>query len=828
MNSEFENYPVEFKKLDPEDFPIFLVGQKSIIQPNSEGYINDAIQSKIDLEEKNTVVINAAVGQGKTYSIIEIVKQYYQSEQDYLIFIASPFISLVKQYVDNLQSQVNIPQEKIFSYENIGEEEYNEEDLPTYLDKPIHIITANTLLGNPGEEGFRHSEEKRIYLSNLSSFCEAKRVPVVFIYDEIHDSYYNFKQKYIFNLWKWKNVVHKNFIISATYNEASKVVIEYLAELTDRKIQLIESKRVLFPERQSKLYLHYSDDNIFNVETREIKNTIEQLVARGKQIDILCYSKSLSKNIVSPRSDLGKLLNETFGEIQDCTSITKEDRTIPENRYDNTKCNVGTNFKTGVSIKKENHAFVIILPPSSSEKGYINKYGIFSGGINSVIQALARQRYVENTQNEIHIILSKPNEFDYSSLDYTSMRNEQKVQFKSLYDRVVQRGNYLVEYKDLNVQEAYLRNFYEQELKGYLSTQIEVVNSIDRNGLPKLEFPDYKTFVLEDGEDYLANNYPIYGEDISSYVTFAAITNQFVNCKLQNILASRTLFFTEENINSELIAFYDSNNLEIKLSPFITYGNFSIYYYTLKDILLKRSLLKFKRVNSNKYQSDKITLKIFEKYLLTVARRWYFGVQQQEEYTRADYLSDGIEVALELDPNNITDEVSKNRVLLFRAIGHFKKKLIENIHEYTSRGKHYYYIRVDNNFGLDNTDLSMLEQIQSLIQYDDFLSQDIYNFRRSILNKPPSKQINSLYKILKSDLLELGAKHEPSINGTKCRVKEVVTVRLVNPYPINFLSPQLDLDRKRQDEIDLVGEEVYNEMQTELNTILSDLNPFDL
>ena len=39
-----------------------------------------------------------------------------------------------------------------------------------------------------------------------------------------------------------ENVLHKNFIISATFSEASKVVIEYLAEPTDRKIQIIESK----------------------------------------------------------------------------------------------------------------------------------------------------------------------------------------------------------------------------------------------------------------------------------------------------------------------------------------------------------------------------------------------------------------------------------------------------------------------------------------------------------------------------------------------------------------------------------------------------------
>ena len=43
------------------------------------------------------------------------------------------------------------------------------------------------------------------------------------IADEIHDAIHNFKEEYIFNLWKWKDVIIKNYIISATFNEASKV-----------------------------------------------------------------------------------------------------------------------------------------------------------------------------------------------------------------------------------------------------------------------------------------------------------------------------------------------------------------------------------------------------------------------------------------------------------------------------------------------------------------------------------------------------------------------------------------------------------------------------
>jgi len=239
---------------------------------------------------------------------------------------------------------------------------------------------------------------------------------VVFIYDEIHDSFHNFKERYIFNLWKWKSVIHKNFIISATYNEASILVIEYLAELTNKKIRIIESKRTLFPEKQSSLHLHYSSSYWFKHDTPEIKNTIIDIVSRGKKLDILCYSKSLALSLISKDTEIGKKLKETYGEVKNCTSelISRQrpDDEEPTNQYDNELCNVGTNFKTGVSIKKENHSFVIIMPPRATRLWFSNRYGIFSSGINSIIQAIARQR----TKGEIHIILPHPNEFVYSSL----------------------------------------------------------------------------------------------------------------------------------------------------------------------------------------------------------------------------------------------------------------------------------------------------------------------------------------------------------------------------------------------------------------------------
>ncbi len=224
-------------------------------------------------------------------------------------------MSLVEQYVNDIHKDGGIPENEIYNYLNLGRNTNI-----SYINKSVQVVTVNTLLGNPGEDGFKNSDVKREYLNGLITHCKLNQIKVVFVFDEIHDAIQNFKEELFFNLLKWKNVVHKNFIISATFNEASKVVIEYLAELTDRKIQIIESQRKRFPKKQSELYLHYSSEHNFSETTNEIVRVINDLVERDKNIDILCYSKSLVKDIVKDKKGVGKLLTDKFGRLNDCTS----------------------------------------------------------------------------------------------------------------------------------------------------------------------------------------------------------------------------------------------------------------------------------------------------------------------------------------------------------------------------------------------------------------------------------------------------------------------------------------------------------------------------
>ena len=232
-NNYFKEFPIEYKQLNVEDFSDVFATSKLELEIKDTQYLNDVLQDKINFKKRNTTVINAPVGNGKSFAIIQTVKRLYEASDDYLIFIASPFVSLVEQYYQNVLDIVGVSEYQVYNYNNIGRNKIS------FLDKSIHIITANTLLGNPGEDSYKNSDAKRYYLNSLLAKSIKEQKKVVFIFDEIHDSYQNFKEEFIFSLWNWKSVIHQNYIISATYNEASKVVIEYLAELTDREINYV-------------------------------------------------------------------------------------------------------------------------------------------------------------------------------------------------------------------------------------------------------------------------------------------------------------------------------------------------------------------------------------------------------------------------------------------------------------------------------------------------------------------------------------------------------------------------------------------------------------
>ena len=186
------------------------------------------------------------------------------------------------------------------------------------------------------------------------------------------------------------------------------------------------------------------------------------------------------------------------------------------------RCNVGTNFKSGVSIRKDNHAYVIIFPSRHTQGKFKNNYGIFSSGITSVIQAIARQR----TKGEIHLILPRPDDFNYSSLTkYFS--SKQVTVFKKFYLKVknfsILDDSEKVEYLPLAIQGILLKKFYEEELKENVQKGIDFLKNQNRDNLARLEYPPYKNFQLNESENYLASSNKFFGGDLSAYVTYLSL-----------------------------------------------------------------------------------------------------------------------------------------------------------------------------------------------------------------------------------------------------------------------------------------------------------------
>ena len=252
--------PFEFKEINPSDFQGYEVEEKIIIEPDGNGFIYNSLNEVFDFDTNNTLVINAAVGQGKSFAVNKFAKEYYVGQGNYKVFIVVPFISLIAQYYNKLL-ELEIPENEIIDYQKL--KEYEDKNSPTF-----HLITINSLLGNFGENAISQSEIKKEYLNGLVSHCKAKHFKAVFFIDEVHDSIKNFKELFVLNLLKWKDITHKVVVSSATYNETSKVVIKYLSELTNHKIRIIESKRKVNEETVSNLNLMF----LQQVQKFNIKN----------------------------------------------------------------------------------------------------------------------------------------------------------------------------------------------------------------------------------------------------------------------------------------------------------------------------------------------------------------------------------------------------------------------------------------------------------------------------------------------------------------------------------------------------------------------------
>ena len=107
IDFDLVNVPVEYKKINVEDFDSnYYNSTKECISPNPEtGYISEELMPILirDLDVKNTTVINAGTGQGKSKCIIDTVSEY-SNKEDYIVVFALPYNNLIEQYFEECKT----------------------------------------------------------------------------------------------------------------------------------------------------------------------------------------------------------------------------------------------------------------------------------------------------------------------------------------------------------------------------------------------------------------------------------------------------------------------------------------------------------------------------------------------------------------------------------------------------------------------------------------------------------------------------------------------------------------------------------------------------
>lgn len=767
-----EGVPVEFKQINKKDFNSFYnVEDKIVVGVNEEGYLDENFMSVLDGDSynTNTTIINAGVGQGKSKRLIQKAISF-ANEEDYIVVVAVPFNSLIKQYYDELCSQFD--KYRVFSMLDIENAQFlypEKKDTNVFLAEPnshyfrqdkisnykIHIMTTNSLLGNSGEEVLFQSRDKREYFQKLITLCKHQNKKIVIIFDEIHDCIHNFKEQYIINFWKFYGLVHKIYIVSATFNEASKEVVKYLSEFTDRNIKIIESERTIKPNKQSNLHLIFNDSSRIN-SNEHLRYAINTVIYNKQPFDIIVYSKKQVDQLLSKDSKI-ELLVEMKGDLNICyTDIFSYDA---NNKYSSEKINIGTNFTTGVNIEKDNHHLFIILPKRLNAE-FINNKGIFNSGINSIIQSFARQRRI----GDIYVVLSIPYMISEDSIPYEeSIKAEIIKRFRKFNTESI------VDYSNINHQDIELNEVYERLLKNSQEA-INSIQSLDRTGMNSLEFPNKERFIIERGEKYLTNNF--FGGDLSSYVYFAAITNQFLNCKLATVSLTEDLYYESESLTLDLLIDYQNHIFNFPLAEgkeFYTFEDVEMSKYETLKLLLSYYLNRRLHIDKKKDNKRSI-LQIMILYVI------YDSLMDVDDIYRENKSNEIISkyyfqscVKYSSIAGNLDIQLSDTQSFLaefFNKWSQFLEIINTSISEarILSKSPSNDFIELFNSLDFDS-------YINRFTKIDLIVKNGIINFHENWKTKISSeKRINFFYKTLVETFYNYEDRQVPQENGTRPRL----------------------------------------------------------
>lgn len=326
-------------------------------------------------------------------------------------------------------------------------------------------------------------------------------------FDEIHESSSSFKPELIGNLSRWKDLVHKALVLSATFTEPSYLVTSFVSALTNNAIEVYnyERKKISNPAR---LHLRYTKARFSNKDLTPIHSMIGVILnarVKSKKVHIYTGSKSLTDELTNAQS--GDMLSKYICDLSP-NVLTSDTNT----EFDSTQMNIGTRFGTGVNIDSD-AVFIILVPNVIPDE--IGTYGTFSNGYSSIIQTLARVR----GGGEI---------FVYSALPYSLIEGDY---LKTINGNPSFLNRHEVADHHLEDEFELIKNHYEEEYSNMDSFQ----DDGSFKEFMEVQKPNFNKYVLLNGHSKLVQSFESYGKGITPYLLKSAIQNQFCNCDLKSI-----------------------------------------------------------------------------------------------------------------------------------------------------------------------------------------------------------------------------------------------------------------------------------------------------
>ncbi|ERJ58109.1 DEAD/DEAH box helicase [Sphingobacterium paucimobilis] len=503
-----KTHSIKYKKIETADFDCtqFHIS-KDILTPNPTTEFIDYTEitpKSGSIEDSNTTVLNIGLGLGKSYSLIKLIEKHLNDPTN-IVLLSAPFHSLIKEYHNNILKDTSITKKQILTIDDI--DKGVKFDVTTHK---VHLLTTHLLLSTGIEKQAFPSAKRLDYLHDILTISKENDRKLVLIIDEIHESIELFNETSIQKLWRFKDIIKKIYCASATFSEVSKVVLKYLAELTDNNILIFENEREQ-RKNLSDLHLHIVSDTSIKSFDYVIEKLIKSMTS--SHIDIITPTKSLAqeirKNIIEAKLKTSKQINICIGQDRNKKS------------YDPTLLNIGTTFTTGNNITHPDHELIVILP--SSRKVILNN--IYSSqGYIKLLQTIGRQR----NKGKVHII------FD-DALFIDSVKH--KAFLKPIEEQIVDTGlieNKYCKYSDVNKEFKLLKDTYNKWCTIFktATTQHEIITRAVTITTP-LDVVHFEKFSFEYGDKYLQDNF--FCGSIGTFVLWAALFNQFTTCSLVDI-----------------------------------------------------------------------------------------------------------------------------------------------------------------------------------------------------------------------------------------------------------------------------------------------------